>query len=212
MPAKLALAALIAFTGSALAAEPYPDRPSTSSFHRRLVAARMYSAAFSASDCRNRSASRSLSTTVPAPVADSASRSLPNLRRTAIPSCSPTCRMRSGRRSRAVGLHHARDSGFGFRLGSRARDRKRDAVGDAPEHPDLQGRRHRSCRRALVGRARAGRPAPEIAARLTRELKAILDSPEFATRLATSRASPAQFRALIEGWADIVMSVGISTP
>jgi tripartite-type tricarboxylate transporter receptor subunit TctC len=68
--------------------------------------------------------------------------------------------------------------------------------------------------------APAGLP-PEIAARLTRELKSILDSPEFATRLVplgvtTSRTSPAQFRALIEGdtarWADIVKSVGISTP
>src|SRR5262249_32889487 len=44
--------------------------------------------------------------------------------------------------------------------------------------------------------------APEIAARLTGELKAILDSDEFATRLAplgvtASHASPAQFRALI---------------
>ena len=29
MPAKLALAALIAFAGSALAAEPYPDHPIT---------------------------------------------------------------------------------------------------------------------------------------------------------------------------------------
>jgi tripartite-type tricarboxylate transporter receptor subunit TctC len=68
--------------------------------------------------------------------------------------------------------------------------------------------------------APAGLPA-EIAARLTRDLKAILDSPEFVTRLvplgvATSRASPAQFRALIESetarWADIVKSVGISAP
>ncbi len=63
--------------------------------------------------------------------------------------------------------------------------------------------------------------APEIAARLTRELKAILDSPEFAARLAplgvtASHASPAEFRALIENdtarWADIVKSVGISVP
>ena len=68
--------------------------------------------------------------------------------------------------------------------------------------------------------APAGLP-PELAARLTRDLKAILDSPEFATRLvplgvARSGASPAQFRALIESdtarWADIVKSVGISTP
>jgi tripartite-type tricarboxylate transporter receptor subunit TctC len=60
---------------------------------------------------------------------------------------------------------------------------------------------------------------PEIAARLSKDLKTILDSPEFATRLAplgvtASRASPAQFRALIESdtkrWADIVKSVGIS--
>jgi tripartite-type tricarboxylate transporter receptor subunit TctC len=63
--------------------------------------------------------------------------------------------------------------------------------------------------------------APEIAARLTGDLKAILDSHEFATRLAplgvaASQASPAQFRALIESdtarWADIVKSVGISVP
>ena len=66
--------------------------------------------------------------------------------------------------------------------------------------------------------APAGLP-PEIAARLSKDLKAILDSPEFATRLAplgvtASHASPAQFRALIESdtkrWADIVKSVGIS--
>jgi tripartite-type tricarboxylate transporter receptor subunit TctC len=52
-------------------------------------------------------------------------------------------------------------------------------------------------------------------------LKAILDSDEFATRLAplgvtASHASPAQFRALIESdtarWAEIVKSVGISVP
>jgi tripartite-type tricarboxylate transporter receptor subunit TctC len=66
--------------------------------------------------------------------------------------------------------------------------------------------------------APAGLP-PEIAERLSKNLKTILDSPEFATRLAplgvtASRASPAQFRALIESdtkrWADIVKSVGIS--
>jgi tripartite-type tricarboxylate transporter receptor subunit TctC len=66
--------------------------------------------------------------------------------------------------------------------------------------------------------APAGLP-PDIAARLSKDLKAILDSPEFATRLAplgvtVSHASPAQFRALIESdtkrWADIVKSVGIS--
>jgi tripartite-type tricarboxylate transporter receptor subunit TctC len=64
----------------------------------------------------------------------------------------------------------------------------------------------------------AGLP-PEIAARLSKDLKAILDSPEFAARLAplgvtASHASPAQFRALIESdtkrWADIVKSIGIS--
>jgi tripartite-type tricarboxylate transporter receptor subunit TctC len=63
--------------------------------------------------------------------------------------------------------------------------------------------------------------APQIAARLTADLKAILDSDEFATRLAplavtASHASPAQFRVLIEGdtarWAEIVKSVGISVP
>jgi tripartite-type tricarboxylate transporter receptor subunit TctC len=62
---------------------------------------------------------------------------------------------------------------------------------------------------------------PEIAARLTGDLKAILDSQEFAMRLAplgvtASHASPAQFRALIESdtarWAEIVKSVGISVP
>jgi tripartite-type tricarboxylate transporter receptor subunit TctC len=31
-------------------------------------------------------------------------------------------------------------------------------AGDAGEYSDVQGRRHRSCRRALVGRARSGRP------------------------------------------------------
>ena len=59
---------------------------------------------------------------------------------------------------------------------------------------------------------------PAIAARLSRDLKTILDSPEFASRLAplgvtASSASPAQFQALIESdtrrWADIVKSVGI---
>jgi tripartite-type tricarboxylate transporter receptor subunit TctC len=68
--------------------------------------------------------------------------------------------------------------------------------------------------------APAGLP-PEIAARLTADLKAILDSHELATRLAplgvtASHASPAQLRALIERdtarWADIVKSVGISVP
>ena len=68
--------------------------------------------------------------------------------------------------------------------------------------------------------APAGLP-PEIAARLTGDLKAILDSLEFATRLAplgvtASHASPAQFQALIESdtarWAEIVKSVGISVP
>jgi tripartite-type tricarboxylate transporter receptor subunit TctC len=66
--------------------------------------------------------------------------------------------------------------------------------------------------------APAGLP-PAITARLTQELKAILESPEFAARLAplgvtASRATPAQFGALIENdtarWADIVRSVGIS--
>lgn len=68
--------------------------------------------------------------------------------------------------------------------------------------------------------APAGLP-PDVAGRLARELKAVLDAPEFAARLAplgvtVSRASPAQFRALIESdtarWADIVKSVGISVP
>src|SRR5258708_3081907 len=68
--------------------------------------------------------------------------------------------------------------------------------------------------------APAGLP-PEIAARLTGDLKAILDSHEFATRLTplgvtASHASPAQFRALIESdtarCAEIVKSVGISVP
>ena len=74
----------------------------------------------------------------------------------------------------------------------------------------------------IDNRAGAGsRLGIEIAARLTGDLKAILDSHEFATRLAplgvsASHASPAQFRALIESdtarWADIVKSVGISVP
>jgi tripartite-type tricarboxylate transporter receptor subunit TctC len=68
--------------------------------------------------------------------------------------------------------------------------------------------------------APAGLPG-DIAARLTRELKTILDSQEFAARLealgvAVSHASPEQFRGLIESdtarWADIVKSVGISVP
>jgi tripartite-type tricarboxylate transporter receptor subunit TctC len=68
--------------------------------------------------------------------------------------------------------------------------------------------------------APAGLP-PEVAARLTTELKAILDSAELASRLlplgvTASHASPAQFRALIESdtarWADIVRTVGISAP
>jgi tripartite-type tricarboxylate transporter receptor subunit TctC len=62
---------------------------------------------------------------------------------------------------------------------------------------------------------------PPIAARLTEELRAVLESDEFAARLAplgvtASRASPAQFYALIESdtarWADIAKSVGISEP
>ncbi len=68
--------------------------------------------------------------------------------------------------------------------------------------------------------APAGLP-PAIAARLIGELKAILASGEFATRLeplgvTVSHASPEQFRGLIESdtarWADIVKSVGISVP
>jgi tripartite-type tricarboxylate transporter receptor subunit TctC len=66
--------------------------------------------------------------------------------------------------------------------------------------------------------APAGLP-PEITTRLSKDLKTILDSPEFATRLAplgvtASHASPGEFRTLIESdtrrWADIVKSVGIS--
>ena len=68
--------------------------------------------------------------------------------------------------------------------------------------------------------APAGLPQ-EIAARLTEELNAILDSPETAAHFAplgvtASHASPAQFRALIESdttrWAEIVKSAGISIP
>ena len=68
--------------------------------------------------------------------------------------------------------------------------------------------------------APAGLPG-EIAARLTGDVKAILESQEFATRLeplgvTVSHASPAQFLGLIESdtarWADIVKSVGISVP
>ncbi len=63
--------------------------------------------------------------------------------------------------------------------------------------------------------------APAIAARLTAELRAILDAPDFATRLeplgvTPSRGSPDQFRALIESdtrrWAEIVKTVGIAVP
>jgi len=68
--------------------------------------------------------------------------------------------------------------------------------------------------------APAGVPGP-IAARLTAELKTILATPEFAARLvplgvAASRASPEQFRALLESetarWAGIVKTVGIAVP
>jgi tripartite-type tricarboxylate transporter receptor subunit TctC len=68
--------------------------------------------------------------------------------------------------------------------------------------------------------ASAGLPR-EIGARLTEELKAILESQEFAARLeplgvTVSHATPEQFRGLIESdtarWADIVKSVGISVP
>ena len=68
--------------------------------------------------------------------------------------------------------------------------------------------------------APAGLPG-EVAARLTGDLKTILESHEFATRLeplgvTVSHASPAQFLGLIESdtarWADIVKSVGISVP
>ena len=41
---------------------------------------------------------------------------------------------------------------------SRARGRKRNAAGHAGEYSDVQGKRHRSRRRALVGRARSRRP------------------------------------------------------
>ncbi len=63
--------------------------------------------------------------------------------------------------------------------------------------------------------------APAIAARLTAELRAILDAPDFVTRLeplgvTPARASPDQFRALIESdtarWAEIVKTVGIAVP
>jgi tripartite-type tricarboxylate transporter receptor subunit TctC len=62
---------------------------------------------------------------------------------------------------------------------------------------------------------------PEIAARLTAGIKAVVDSDDTAARLQTlgvtpSHASPAQFRALIESdtarWAEIVSSVGVSIP
>jgi tripartite-type tricarboxylate transporter receptor subunit TctC len=68
--------------------------------------------------------------------------------------------------------------------------------------------------------APAGLP-PAIAARLTRELEALLASPEFVSRLAPlgvtpSLASPAQFRALIASdtarWAEIARTVGITVP
>ena len=66
--------------------------------------------------------------------------------------------------------------------------------------------------------APAGQP-PAIAARLTAELQAVLDAPEFATRLgplgvAPAHATPEQFRALIASdtarWADIVKTAGIA--
>src|SRR5262249_11578824 len=57
----------------------------------RRAAAPTCSLASSVSGCRNRSASKLSSTTVPAPAAASASRSPRNPRRTATPSCSPTC-------------------------------------------------------------------------------------------------------------------------
>ena len=128
---------------------------------------------------------------------------------------------RPGRRSRAVGLHHARDGELGSRPRSHARGRKRDAAGDAPNIPTFrEGGIDLVVEHWWGVLAPAGLP-PEIAARLSKDLKAILDSPEFATRLAplgvtASHASPAQFRALIESdtkrWADIVKSVGISAP
>src|SRR5215471_18517887 len=68
--------------------------------------------------------------------------------------------------------------------------------------------------------APAGLPAA-IAARLPADLDAVLAWQEFAARrvplgVTASRASPAQFRALIESdtarWAEIVRSVGISVP
>jgi tripartite-type tricarboxylate transporter receptor subunit TctC len=66
--------------------------------------------------------------------------------------------------------------------------------------------------------APAGLP-PDVAARLTRDINAIIESPEFTSRLvplgvAASKTSPTQFLALIENdtarWADIVKSVGIT--
>jgi tripartite-type tricarboxylate transporter receptor subunit TctC len=61
--------------------------------------------------------------------------------------------------------------------------------------------------------------APAIAARLTAELQAVLDTPEFATRLqplgvAPAHGTPEQFRALIASdtarWADNVKAAGIT--
>ena len=61
--------------------------------------------------------------------------------------------------------------------------------------------------------------SPAIAARLTAALQAVLDTPEFATRLqplgvAPARVTPEQFRALIASdtarWADIVKAAGIT--
>ena len=66
--------------------------------------------------------------------------------------------------------------------------------------------------------APAGLP-PAIAARLTAELQAVLDAPEFATRLqplgvAPAHVAPTQFGALIASdtarWADIVKAAGIT--
>jgi len=61
--------------------------------------------------------------------------------------------------------------------------------------------------------------APAVAARLSAALQAVLDTPEFATRLqplgvAPAHVAPAQFRALIASdtvrWAEIVKSAGIT--
>src|SRR5260221_7059997 len=237
MPVKLALAALIALTGSALAAEPYPDHPITlivpdgaggsSDVLARLIGERMSKslgqqvvidnrvgagsrlgielAAKSAADGYTLLLADMPHTIIPAiqngvhydPVRDFAPIGLigtasmvffvnPAVKAQTIPdfvalakaeagkmivasggigsathltaelfsgesrnqarACAVSrrgpCHERSCRRSRAVGLHHARNRELRSRPRSRARRRKRYAAADVAEYSDLQGKRH----------------------------------------------------------------------